>query len=290
MKQRKIDDKIRNTAWYAKLGYWFADIPWYGYAFAVLIFLSQHCFYMAAEAIGRNMGHIYGWGPFGDPSIWDPTVEGHWYWLGWTPKTAIDNMFPLILEFWMIPYVSFSSFITFGALVAAHSGREKFTEFVITSYSCWFIGFLIMAFAPAYMHRGAEGVLDRCRIDDFWSRLYGSLFSLHNFENINLAPSFHCLSTGLIMASCYNKKGINRGLHLFTLVWAILIYFSTCYTKHHYFMDFVIAMAVLAVVYIPISRLHIGQKIWNKHPVGARIADKTIPDIYKAIKNRKAAK
>lgn len=282
MSERKIDLPSQNLKWYAKLGRWFSTIPWYGYVFAILIIVLEHSFYMAAEPLGRTMAKIYGWGPFGDPTDLD-----NWQWLGWTPKTAIDDMFPLTIEFWIIPYVSFLPFIGFYALVAAKGGREHYTEFVLSCLISWFIGFLIMGFAPACMNREVEHVITRVNVGDFWAKLYGSFLSPHNWENFNLAPSFHCLCTGLVMMFTMYKKEINRGLRYFGITWSILIFLSTVYTKHHYFLDFVFAAIILLITWSFMHFFKVGIKIWENHPKGAQIVDRTFPDIFRILKSKK---
>lgn len=283
MKQRKIDDKPLNNAWYAKLGRWFKEIPWYGYVFALMIFDVNQAFYALGKVIGQKMAGVYGWGPFGDP-----TVPNTWQWFGWNPKTAIDNIFPLQIEFWIIPYVSYSIFVTYGALVAAHTGRNRYTQFVLACFASWFIGFLILAFAPSAMNRVAEGVMERMEKDDIWSRIHHTIFIEYGYVDWNLAPSFHCITTGLVMFACFNKKGVNVGLDYFTFVWSILIFFSTQYTKQHYFMDFVVAMAIIVPIYLLLTYLKVGEAIWKKYPKGAKILDRTFSDIHQLSKQRKA--
>ncbi|MCQ3908181.1 MAG: hypothetical protein MJ200_01075 [Mycoplasmoidaceae bacterium] len=57
-----------------------------------------------------------------------------------------------------------------------------------------------MGFAPSYMNRGAEGVIDRIsNHNDVWAKMYKCILSPHGYENGNLAPSFHWLTTGLAM-------------------------------------------------------------------------------------------
>lgn len=280
MKPRKIDDKPKATKWYVRLGHWFSEIPWYGYAFAVLIFGLNHLFYWAGGEIGKQMAQVYNW--------WVPNGSS-FIWQGPTPKLPIDDiMFPLIIEGWTIPYISFSIFITFGALVIAKTGRRNFTNFLLTALFSWFIGFLILCFAPSFAWRADEGIPERVAQGDFWAKLYTSIFSPTGEQNWNLAPSFHCLTTGLIMYYAIGRKEINKPLRFFTIIWSILIFISTLYTKHHYFLDFVLAMAILLPVYIAIQIINPGQKIWAKHPKGAKIFSLTFPDINRLRKQKKA--
>lgn len=276
--QRKIDDKPRSSKWYIRLGHWFRDIPWYGYAFAVLIFGLNHLFYWAGGEIGKVMAKAYGW--------WVPGAGGY-IWQGPSPKLPIDDaMFPLVIEGWTLVYISFSIFITLATLVIAKTGRKNFTNFVITAFASWFVGFLILCFAPSFALRADEGIPERIAKNDFWAKLYTSIFSPTGKENWNLAPSFHCLTTGLIMVHAIGRKQINKPLRYFTIIWSVLIYISTLYTKHHYFVDFVLAMAILLPVYFVVQKLNPGYKIWAKYPKGGKVLDLTFPDIHRLRKQK----
>lgn len=218
-------------------------IKGYSIIIGLIIFVAQHGMYL----LGHNISLLVGIAPF-------------------LPKiNAIDNAFPIISIF-IIPYVWAYAYWAMGPVAVSKCDRQHFLDFIAAYIFALVLGMLILAFAPTYMDRTAEGLYENTGsifdgLRHFWYSLDG--------DNIayNLFPSFHCLNSTICYLGVRKRSEISKWFRIYSLVITVLIYLSTLFVKQHYFLDVISGIVVAIISYIISKKFHLG-KIFNF--IGAR--------------------
>ncbi|MBR7082031.1 MAG: phosphatase PAP2 family protein [Oscillospiraceae bacterium] len=216
-------------------------IPVWGWIIGFVYFGLQYGMYRLAELISRLTG----------------TVE-----YAFVPKIPfIDDRIPIIAVFAVIYLFSYVFWIC-GPIAASLTKRENFINYIIGLSAAYIIGFLIFIFAPTYMDRAAEGLMDAAAKPGVFNGLLNMIYSNDGSAlAFNLFPSYHCLISLYCYLGVRKQPEISVGFRAYSLIMTVLICLSTVFTKQHYAIDIVGGLAISIVCYIVTERLDPGGKI-----------------------------
>ena len=165
--------------------------------------------------------------------------------------SAIDLMVPFRPEWVLIYVLSFPFWAVSYILTAKENTREDWFRFVFADMLAKAIcGVIFIAFPTTNVRPDIDG-----------SGILGSLMGLIYFLDppLDLFPSIHCLVSLLSWLGIRKCSNIPQWYRNFTLIFAIMIFASTQFTKQHYLAD-VIAGIVIALGCYFISRHCSGYK------------------------------
>lgn len=156
-------------------------------------------------------------------------------------QPAWVSIYVLSFPFWAVSYI----------LIARENTKEDWFRFVFADMLAKTVCGVIFIVFPTTNVRPAvdgSGIMDR---------LMGMIYFLD--PPLDLFPSIHCLVSLLSWLGIRKCSNIPRWYRNFSLLFAILIFASTQFTKQHYLAD-VIGGAVIALVCYGISKHGNGYK------------------------------
>lgn len=143
--------------------------------------------------------------------------------------TALDNSVPFQTE-WVVVYIlSYPFWVVSYAIIAKTSTKEQWFKFVTADMMARVVCGVIFIILPTTNVRPeivGDGVTD-------W------LMSLIYQADLpyNLFPSLHCLASLMCYLGMRRNDKVPQWYRDFTLLFAILIFASTQFTKQHYLVD-----------------------------------------------------
>ena len=176
---------------------------------------------------------------------------------------VIDDAIPLVSIF-IIPYVW--SYVHWALVPTVVSRCEKnhYLNYLFGNLLACVIGMLVLAFAPTYMDRVAEGLYEVTanptffdKLRQFWYDMDGSAIAY------NLLPSFHCLNSTLCFLGVMGRKEIPIGFRIYAFIMAFATYAATVFVKQHYFLDIIFGILVAVIGYFISKRFRLGEKVFN---------------------------
>lgn len=219
------------------------SIPLYGWISGIVLFGLQYGMYRLAAGL----------------SNWTHTVN-----YAFIPKIPFDDKIPLVPIFVIIYLFSYVFWIC-GPIAASKTSKENFINFLFVILISYFIGFLILWFAPTRMNRVDEGLMDYANSGKPFSWLLGIVYGSDGGEWAwNLFPSYHCLISLCCFIGVHRQKEIHIGFRIYSLVMVILISMSTVFTKQHYIVDIFGGLSIPIIVYIIIHFINPGKRILLK--------------------------
>ena len=219
-------------------------IPWWGWVAGIGFFILQYATYRAGDFLSDIIGT--------KAAAWCPKI------------TAIDDLIPVVAIFAVIYLFSYVFWIC-APIVASLTKRSNFYNYLIGLSIAYFIGFLIFTFAPTYMDRAAEGLLNYSSDSGLFDSLLAIIYSADGDSRaFNLFPSFHCLISAYCYLGIRKQPEISKGFKIYTLIMAMLICCSTLLTKQHYFIDTVGGIGIAILVYIIVLKWNPGKKLLNR--------------------------
>ena len=219
-------------------------IPRYGWILGVVYFGLQYGMYRLANWISNLTG----------------TVSR-----AFVPKIPfIDDHIPVVSIFVVI-YVFSYVFWIFGPIIASLTEKENFINYIIGLSAAYIIGFLIFVFAPTYMDRTAEGLMEIANRPGLFNHLLGTVYSSDGSAlAFNLFPSYHCLISLYCYFGVRKQPEISKGFRVYSLVMTILICMSTVFPKQHYAADIVGGLSISIICYLVVKKLDPAEKILAK--------------------------
>lgn len=211
-------------------------LRWYGVLIGILYLVLQHSIYL----LGHNLAEIIGITPF-------------------SPKIPfIDDAIPIVSIF-IIFYIWSYAFWAMGPMAVSKCDSDHFRDFVAACIVSMLAGMIVLALAPTYMDRVAEGlyevngndIFDKIR--QFWYSLDGSHMAY------NLLPSFHCLNSTMCFLGVMGRKEIPKWFRVYTFIMMILIFASTVFVKQHFVMDVVTGIILAAAAFAVCKKWHWGR-------------------------------
>lgn len=219
-------------------------IPRYGWILGLVYFGLQYGMYRLANWIANLTGTV------------------SW---AFVPKIPmIDDHIPVVSIFVVIYLFSYVFWI-FGPIFASLTRKENFINYIIGLSAAYIIGFLIFVFAPTYMDRGAEGLLNIASQQGFFNHLLGIVYSSDGSDlAFNLFPSYHCLISIYCYLGIRKQQEVSKGLRVYSLVMAILICLSTVFTKQHYFIDIIGGLSISFICYAVVQKINPAQRMISR--------------------------
>ena len=168
--------------------------------------------------------------------------------------SALDRMVPF-RPVWVSVYVlSYPFWVVSYALTARESSREDWFRFVLADMLSRLIcGAVFLAYPTTNVRPEILG-------SGFWDGLMGLIYALD--PPLNLFPSIHCLASMMSWLGVRKCAGIPAWYRNFTLVFALLIFASTLFTRQHCIVD-VAGGVLIAMGCYWLSR-HLRWRRWQK--------------------------
>lgn len=216
-------------------------IPKWGWLVGLLYFVLQYSMYRLADFLSRVTGTI------------------NW---AFCPKIpAIDDAIPLLAPFVVIYIFSYVFWIC-GPIAVSLTSRRNFTNYIIGLSCAYVVGFLIFLFAPTFMDRGAEGLMEAAAGPGLFNKLLSVVYSSDGSQlAFNLFPSYHCLISLYCYLGVRRQPEISRGFRIYSLIMTVLICMSTVFTKQHYAIDIVGGLSISLLCYFVVGKLDPGKKL-----------------------------
>lgn len=171
---------------------------------------------------------------------------------------AIDNLFPVIPLF-IVPYIWSYLYWAMAPMAVSKCEFNHFLDYLAAYMFACLIGAIVLAFAPTYMIRSTEGIMDYTKTD-FFSRLMRFWYSLDGGDvAYNLLPSFHCINSTIAYLGVCGRKEIPLWYRIYSLIISIVIFVSTLCVKQHYVLDVVTGILIAVVVYFICKKTHAGR-------------------------------
>ncbi len=201
-------------------------IKWYGVVIGLVTAFLQHGFYLLGHGLSQWI-HIIG--PY-------------------CPKiAAIDDLIPIVPIF-IIPYIWSYAYWAMAPMAVSKCETKHYKNYLAAYLFSCIVGMLMLALAPTYMDRTAEGLYDTAAHSGIFADMMRFWYTLDGTKiAYNLLPSFHCLNSTVSLIGVWGRKEIPLFYRIYSLVLTITIYAATCFVKQHYFMD-VIAGALVAII------------------------------------------
>lgn len=211
------------------------NVKVYGIIIGIVTFVLQHAIYL----LGHELALLIGIEPF-------------------SPKTALDDLIPLVPAF-IIPYVWAYATWLMAPMAVSKCEKSHFQRYLAAYLLSLVTGCVVLAFAPTYMDRVAEGLQD-AELHGFGVGLMQFWYSLDGGDMAyNLLPSFHCINSTIAYLGVAGRKEIPLWFRIYSLVMAIAVYMATCCVKQHFFLDVVAGIAVALVCWFVAGKLNLGK-------------------------------
>lgn len=207
----------------------------YGIVIGLILGVGQHGIYL----LGHVLAGVIGNEPF-------------------LPKiAAIDDLIPVIPIF-IIPYVWAYLYWIMAPMAASKCSKEHFWDYIAGYLLALFAGMIVLAVAPTYMDRVAEGLyLPR---DGFPAKLMRFWYSLDGSDiAYNLFPSFHCLNSTLSYLAVCRRKEVPLWFRLYSLILTLLIFAATVFVKQHYVADIFGGVIIGVAAFVLCKKTHAGR-------------------------------
>ena len=211
----------------------------YGVILGVITLALQHGIYLFAN----QAAHLVGVTPF------LPKIE------------AIDGRIPIISVF-ILPYVWAYIYWAMAPMAVSKCKLEHFLDYIAAYMFACILGAVILIFAPTYMDRVAEGLMDTTKngvfdkLMRFWYSLDGGKMAY------NLFPSFHCINSTISYLGVRGREEIPKWFRVYSFIITILIYMSTLFVKQHYVPDVISGIVIAVIAFAICKKFRLG-RIFN---------------------------
>lgn len=142
--------------------------------------------------------------------------------------TKLDNRIPFIKE-WVVIYLVCYVFWAFNYILITREGEDKWFRFAFADILSRLICGIFFIILPTTNIRPVVPG------NDIFSRLMRFVYYMDRPSN--LFPSIHCLVSWFCFVGIRNSKKFPLWYKVFSCIFAILVCFSTQFTKQHYLID-----------------------------------------------------
>jgi membrane-associated phospholipid phosphatase len=201
-------------------------IPRYALLPTILLMFMQNIIYYGTQLINRNF------------IPYDFTIHG------------IDDAVPVV-TFFIVFYILSYPWWIISPFVIAHTGKERFYDWILALAICFMVSALIYIFIPT------TNIRPEIVNGNIFDRLTNFIYL--NDAPINLFPSFHCLISWFCYLGVRKQKNIARWYRTGSLVFAILICLSTQFVKQHYLVDLIGGVVLAETVFYIVKKYHFGR-------------------------------
>lgn len=147
-------------------------------------------------------------------------------------RPAWVSVYVLSYPFWIVSYW----------ITAAKSSKCFWFRFVTADLTAKIVcGIIFLLFPTTNVRPEIAG-------DGLWQQLMALVYSAD--QPVNLFPSLHCLMSLFSYLGVRKAEGTPGAYKVGTLIFAVLIFLSTQFTKQHYIVDIFGAVAVAFLCYV----------------------------------------
>ena len=156
-------------------------------------------------------------------------------------STAFDRRIPVESR-WIVIYVaSFAFWVVCYVLIARYRDREFWFRFVTADLLSRTVCGIIFVIFPTTNVRPVPAM------DSVWDFLLALIYKLD--LPYNLFTSLHCVISLLCFLGLMGTDKLSRGAKAGILLFAVLIFASTQFTKQHYILDVIGGVAIAIISY-----------------------------------------
>ena len=156
-------------------------------------------------------------------------------------STEFDRWVPTE-SWWVVIYVaSFVFWVLCYVLIARYRDKQFWFRFVTADLLSRTVCGVIFVLFPT---TNVRPVLD---MDSVWDLLLSLIYKLD--MPYNLFPSIHCLISLLCFLGLMDAEGLSRRVKAGVLIFTLLIFASTQFTKQHYILDVIGGVAIAMISY-----------------------------------------
>lgn len=213
------------------------SVKWYGVIIGLVSLALQHGIYLLGHILATYVFKI-------EPFL--PKIN------------VIDDAIPLVSAF-IIPYVWSYAYWAMAPMAVSKCETKHFKNYLASYLFSCLLGAVILALAPTYMDREAEGLFITLD-DNFFEKLRQFWYTLDGAKiAYNLLPSFHCINSTISYLGVCGRKEIPFWFRAYSLVITIVIYLSTMFVKQHYFLDVISGVAIAVIVFFICKKFDLGR-------------------------------
>ena len=162
---------------------------------------------------------------------------------------SIDDAIPVVAVF-IVPYVWSYAYWAICPMVASRCEFKHFLNMALCFVFSCFAGGAILIFAPSYMDRAAEGLINRPQNNIFEKLLHFIYMNDGGDMAFNLFPSLHCLFSVVCALMTFRRKEVALWYRIYSPLMTVVICLSTLFTKQHYILDMLVGVPLGIVCYI----------------------------------------
>ena len=211
------------------------NVKRYGIIIGIISLALQHGIYLAANETAKLIGIT----PF-------------------LPKIGLDFAIPIIPLF-IFPYVWAYAYWAMAPMAVSKCEKDHFLDYLASYLFACLAGALILIFAPTYMDRVAEGLMDTNR-SGIGANLMRFWYSLDGGDRAyNLLPSFHCINSTVSYLGVCGRKEIPLAYRVYSLILTVLICISTLFVKQHFVLDVVSGVAIGVLAFVICKKCRAGR-------------------------------
>lgn len=208
----------------------------YGVILGIFALALQHGIYLLANEIAQLVGV--------PPFL--PKIE------------AIDGLIPIIPVF-ILPYVWAYVYWAMAPMAVSKCKLPHFLNYLATYLFACLFGAIILIFAPTYMDRIAEGLMDTSKTD-FFHWLMRLWYSMDGGDiAYNLFPSFHCINSMVSLLGVWGRKEIPLWYRIYSLIITVAIFLATMFVKQHYFADVISGIVIALLAFVICKKWNLGR-------------------------------
>lgn len=154
---------------------------------------------------------------------------------------AIDRSIPFCPAWASVYVLSYPFWILSYWLTARGTGRAFWFRFVTADMLARVVcGVIYLLFPTTNLRPDILG-------DGIWDWVMGWIYAMD--QPTNLFPSIHCLASLMSYLGVRKAEGLSKGYKAATLIFAMLIFLSTQFTKQHYMADVAGGIGVALICY-----------------------------------------
>lgn len=219
----RFKEKLRN--WFAR--YWYALV-------LVAIIMAVDCIvYWLTRYVAVHF------------KVFDFTIQG------------FDDKVPLV-KFFFIPYLLSYPYWIIAPIIAAKN-KKRFCDWFVAVMISFFVVEVIYCFMPTTINRPIDEMLNSDNpIDKFIGNFY--LFD-GGYVPFGCFPSIHCLLSAFCFIAIRRQKNIHIANRIGILTMDVLILLSTQFTKQHYIVDLISAVALAELTFFICNKFNLGAKL-----------------------------
>lgn len=166
----------------------------------------------------------------------------------------LDDHIPFIPVF-IIPYLSWFAYISFGFLYSAVKSKKEFYRLCMFVFGGMAISYIIYMLFP-----NCQDLRPKSLGTDVFSKIIAFVYRMDNPANVS--PSIHVMDSIALNTAITNCAEIykNKRMEYISVIWMILICLSTLFVKQHSILDvgggIILSACLYVLIYVLPHKIH----------------------------------